>query len=401
MSDSQLITTDEVTVVVNPPPPVNQAPQVSAGPDQTITLPATASLSGSASDDGLPAGSTLVLSWSKVSGPGTVTFANPNAAVTAATFGAPGDYILRLTASDTLLTSSDEVNVTVNPAAPVLPPDPVSVAPSLDRTVVTTVFKASEFLYSGSNPIQTGVAPGTITPIRAAVLRGKVITRDGQPLSGVTISILSHPELGQTLSRADGRFDLVVNGGGILTVSYEKSGLLPAQRQMNVPWQDYRSLPTVALIPLDPQVSTITAGAAAIQVHQGSVVTDSDGSRRATLLFPPGTTATMELPGGATQSLSTLHVRATEYTVGPNGPLAMPATLPPNSFYTYCVELSVDEAIAANARAVRFSQPVVKYVDNFLSLAIGTTVPEGYYDRQQGQWVASDSGRVVQVLCGR
>ena len=70
----------------------------------------------------------------------------------------------------------------------------------------------------------------------------------------------------------------------------------------------------------------------------------------------------------------------------------------PNSFYTYCVELSVDEAIAANARAVRFSQPVVKYVSNFLGIGIGTTVPEGYYDRQQGQWVASDSGRVVQVL---
>ena len=109
----------------------------------------------------------------------------------------------------------------------------------------------------------------------------------------------------------------------------------------------------------------------------------------------------MELPGGATQSLNTLHVRATEYTIGPNGPSAMPATLPANSFYTYCVELSVDEAIAANARAVRFSQPVVKYVDNFLSLAIGTTVPEGYYDRQQAQWVASDNGRVVQVLVGR
>ena len=289
-------------------------------------------------------------------------------------------------------------NVTVNPASQPLPLDPVSVAPSLDRTVVTTVFRATEFLYSGSNPIQTGVAPGTITPIRAAVLRGNVITRDGQPLPGVRISILNHPELGQTLSRADGRFDLVVNGGGPLTVSYEKTGLLPAHRQLNVPWQDYRSLPTVALIPLDTQVSTIAAGSGAVQVHQGSVVTDHDGSRRATLLFPPGTTATMELPSGATQSLNTLHVRATEYTVGPNGPSAMPATLPPNSFYTYCVELSVDEAIAANARAVRFSQPVVKYVSNFLGIGIGTTVPEGYYDEQQGQWVAADSGRVVQVL---
>src|SRR5262249_55649905 len=106
----------------------------------------------------------------------------------------------------------------------------------------------------------------------------------------------------------------------------------------------------------------------------------------------------MELPDGGTQSLSTMQVRATEYTVGPNGPSAMPATLPANSFYTYCVELSVDEAISANALSVRFSQPVVKYIDNFLNVAIGTIVPEGYYDRRQAQWVASDSGRVVQVL---
>ena len=181
-------------------------------------------------------------------------------------------------------------------------------------------------------------------------------------------------------------------------MSYEKAGVLPAQRQVNVPWQDYRSLPTVALIPLDLQVSTIAGGLGAMQVHQASVVTDGDGSRRGTVLFPAGTTATMELPGGALQPLSTLHVRATEYTVGPNGPSAMPATLPANSFYTYCVALTVDEAIAAQARTVRFNQPVVKYVDNFLGLAIGTTVPEGYYDRQKGQWVASDSGRVVQVF---
>lgn len=398
VSDSQLSTTDELTVVVNPPPPVNQAPQVSAGPDQTITLPATASLSGSASDDGLPTGSTLLLVWSKVGGPGTVVFTATGAAITTASFSTAGVYELRLTASDSELSTSDDVSITVNPAVPVLPPDPVSVAPPLDRTVVTTVFKASEFLYSGPNPIQTGVAPGTITPIRAAVLRGKVITQDGQPLSGVSINIVNHPELGQTLSREDGRFDLVVNGGGILTVNYEKAGLLPAQRQVNVPWQDYRAVPTVALITLDPQVSMIAAASAAIQVHQGSVVTDSDGSRRATLLFPPGTTATMELPGGVTQALNTLHVRATEYTVGPNGPAAMPATLPANSFYTYCVEFSVDEAIAVNARTVRFNQPVVKYVDNFLGVSPGTIVPEGYYDRQQAQWVAADSGRVIQVL---
>jgi hypothetical protein len=30
-------------------------------------------------------------------------------------------------------------------------------------------------------------------------------------------------------------FDLTVNGGGVLTVDYEKTGFLPLQRQVDVP----------------------------------------------------------------------------------------------------------------------------------------------------------------------
>ena len=58
------------------PPPVNRPPTVDAGPDQTITLPTdTLSLNGTATDDGLPSGSSLATTWTKVSGPGPVTFA--------------------------------------------------------------------------------------------------------------------------------------------------------------------------------------------------------------------------------------------------------------------------------------------------------------------------------------
>ncbi len=73
---------------------VNQAPVVSAGTAQTITLPAGASLSGSVSDDGLPVSSTLSIQWSKVSGPGDVTFDNPKSPTTAAAFSVSGVYVL-------------------------------------------------------------------------------------------------------------------------------------------------------------------------------------------------------------------------------------------------------------------------------------------------------------------
>ena len=100
-------------------PPANQAPVVSPGPNQTITLPAnTVTLNGSVQDDGLPAGSSLSITWSLVSGPGTVTFGDATQAATAATFSAAGQYLLQLTASDTEFTVFNQVVITVNPEPP-------------------------------------------------------------------------------------------------------------------------------------------------------------------------------------------------------------------------------------------------------------------------------------------
>jgi hypothetical protein len=115
-NDGELTTSDSVVVTVA----VNQPPTVNAGMDQTITLPSAAALSGTADDDGLPNG-TLVTSWSKVSGPGTVTFANASARSTTATFSMAGAYELRLTGNDGALSASDLVIVTANPnPAPVI-----------------------------------------------------------------------------------------------------------------------------------------------------------------------------------------------------------------------------------------------------------------------------------------
>lgn len=279
-----------------------------------------------------------------------------------------------------------------------LPPDPAEVAPEPDLTVATTVYGSNEFLYTGDDPIQTGVEPGTIDPVRIAVLRGKVMSHDGAPLSGVTLNILDHPELGQTLSREDGAFDLAVNGGGRLTVVYKKPGFLTAQRQVETAWQDYGFLPDVALIPLDAKVTNVDLAAPGMKVARGSVVTDADGSRQNTILFPEGITAELVLADGSTQPISTLNVRVTEFTVGENGIRAMPAELPPITAYTYAYEVSTDEAIAADAPLVQFSEPVYSYVEDFVGFPVGTAVPTGFYDRSKGNWVPSENGRVVKVL---
>ncbi len=283
-------------------------------------------------------------------------------------------------------------------AADGLPDDPALIAPPSDLTVVADLFRDSAFLYTGPNPIQTGVTASSIDPRRVAVLRGRVLQRSGAALSGVTISIQGQSAYGQTLSRTDGGFDLVVNGGGPLIVNYTRSGYLPVQRQIDPPTRDYSWLPDVVMIPLDTAVTNVTMGSSSLQVVRGTAVTDADGTRRATLLFPAGTTATMLLPNGTTQPLASLAVRATEYTVGANGPQAMPGTLPEQSGYTYAVELSVDQAISANAVEVRFNQPVAFYLENFIGFPVGVGVPAGYYDRNKGAWVPSNDGRVVRIV---
>lgn len=391
-SDSLLSAMDEITVIVN------QAPMVNAGVDIIMTLPNSANLAGTVSDDGLPS-NTLTVSWSSVTAPAAVIIGNASALATTAIFSTPGVYTMRLTANDSHLTTSDDVIVTVNADPTPPPPDPMTVAPPLDMTVATTIGIATEFLYTGANPIQTGVAPGTIKPTRAAVLRGKVMNKSNTPLPLVKITVLDHPEFGQTMSRADGRFDMAVNGGGLLTVKYEKVGFLPVQRTENVPWQDYKGVPDLVMIGYDPAVTFIDLNAITpIQVAQSTTSTDTSGTRRTTFFFKLGTTATMKLPSGAMQGLDKLHVRATEFTVGANGPNTMPGDLPATSAYTYAAAYTIDEAVAANAVDVTFNQPVVQYNENFLNLPVGTIVPSGAYDKDQGIWLPSANGRVVKIL---
>jgi hypothetical protein len=115
--DSGLQSSDDLTVTVNPASQ-NQPPTVNAGQDQTVILPNPATLSGTASDDGLPnPPGTLTTTWSQFSGPGTVTFGNASSLSTTASFSASGTYVLRLTADDSALQSSDDLTVTVNSAS--------------------------------------------------------------------------------------------------------------------------------------------------------------------------------------------------------------------------------------------------------------------------------------------
>ena len=100
-----------VTITVNP---ANQPPTVSAGANQTITLPTNSvTLTGTATDV-LGIGSYL---WAQVSGPSTATIVTSNAISTPATGLIAGTYVFQLKVVDIAnLSSVATVTITVNPA---------------------------------------------------------------------------------------------------------------------------------------------------------------------------------------------------------------------------------------------------------------------------------------------
>ncbi|MCE9552454.1 MAG: DUF11 domain-containing protein [Planctomycetes bacterium] len=81
--------------------------QVYAGIDQTVSQPNPANLNGTA----WGGVGNITHTWSKLTGPGNVTFGSPTNLQTTAAFSAVGDYVLRLTASDGTATSTSDINV--------------------------------------------------------------------------------------------------------------------------------------------------------------------------------------------------------------------------------------------------------------------------------------------------
>ncbi len=227
---------------------------------------------------------------------------------------------------------------------------------------------------------------------RFAIITGEVVDLQGQPIEGVTVSIHKHPEYGTTTTDAQGDFSLPVEGGAVMTVVYHKQGLVTSSRQVNVPWNDFVIAETIAMLTEDPASTSVNFDGSpeTVVTHRSTPYTDEFGTRSATLVFTGDNQAYLsDENGNAVQSLNTITARATIYPT----PASMPAVLPPNSAFTYCVELAVD-----GAQRVKFSKPVTTWVDNFLGFDVGEIVPVGYFDRDRGVWVPSDNGIVVRLL---
>lgn len=179
--DTQLHSTANAFVQVNPQ---NQAPVVSAGPNQTIALPTTTvTLQGTVRDDGLPSGATVTQQWSGVSGPAAVAFSAPTSTTTQATLTVAGTYDLRLTASDTQLSSSSDVIITVLSAPQNLPP---VVSAGLNQTVTLPSPTQSVVVFLNGSVKDDGLPAG------------KPVTQQWSEISGPASVTFSNPTIPTT-----------------------------------------------------------------------------------------------------------------------------------------------------------------------------------------------------------
>lgn len=114
ISDLGVSKSDDVTVTSVSADGANAVPTVSvAASAQAITQPDAVTLTATVTDDDKPSPAKTRVRWAKTSGPGGVWFEPDDAAVTKASFGAAGAYVLTCTADDGQMTASADVTVVV------------------------------------------------------------------------------------------------------------------------------------------------------------------------------------------------------------------------------------------------------------------------------------------------
>jgi len=308
------------------------------------------------------------------------------------------------THADTCVIEPDIGSVDVNGSTTVFPTQTTTytlTASGLGGTAndqaVVTVEAATEPQPEGSfgEQYQDLIPPDATAyynPTRFALITGLVQALDRSPISNVSITIHGYSEYGSVSTDAEGRFSIPVNGGGAITLVYQKQGLITAHRKVYVPWNDIAIAETIQMITEDSVSSKVVfdGNPETVVIHQSTEVTDEFGSRSCSMVFTGDNQAyEVDVEGNIIGTLTTITTRVTEYIT----PESMPAKLPPNSAYTYCAELSVD-----GVQRVKFDMPVVTWVDNFLGFNVGEIVPVGYYDRDRGVWIPSDNGVVVKLL---
>ncbi|XP_075213771.1 teneurin-a transmembrane protein [Lycorma delicatula] len=87
----------------------------------------------------------------------------------------------------------------------------------------------------------------SFTPRRVSVMRGQVLSPQGLGIIGIRVSVDRDSRFGFTLTRAGGWFDVLVNGGGAVTLQFQRNPFQPLTRTLFVPWNQIVVLPPITM----------------------------------------------------------------------------------------------------------------------------------------------------------
>uniref|UniRef100_A0A8C7YU39 Teneurin transmembrane protein 3 n=1 Tax=Oryzias sinensis TaxID=183150 RepID=A0A8C7YU39_9TELE len=126
-------------------------------------------------------------------------------------------------------------------------PDPAEVlSQSPSSLAARSFFQRIHFLVGPeSTHVISGDSPFNKSLV--SIIRGQVLTSDGTPLIGVNVTFVHYPDHGYTITRKDGMFDLLANGGASLTLSFERAPFLTQYRTVWVPWNVFYVMDTLVM----------------------------------------------------------------------------------------------------------------------------------------------------------
>lgn len=210
-------------------PAENQAPQVNAGIDQTITLPEHATLAGSLTDDGLPSSpGSVSYYWYYLGSPlEDVVFEDKESLNSTVSFVGTGVYSLRLLADDSKLNGSDDITITV-----LAPSNAIFVDSSLSADLPSGGYSIKDRDNSGSdgpayNTLQEAInvasagdtiyiRAGSYVPIPSSNDYVARITSSGS--SGSPITISSYDNENVIIDASTRKYGLWLEGADFITI---------------------------------------------------------------------------------------------------------------------------------------------------------------------------------------
>ncbi|HXB33669.1 MAG TPA: hypothetical protein VNV35_09615 [Puia sp.] len=329
--NSGVTATDVVKVTVNaaivPGPPV-----VSAGSDQTITLPTNSvTLTATASETN---GTIVSYKWVQLSGPSVSTIVSSGSATTGVNGLVQGVYSFQITVTDNSgVTATAVVKVTVNPAAvtpgtPVvsagsnqtitLPTNSVTLAATASETGGGTIVSYKWVQLSGpsvSTIASSGAATTLVSPLVQGVYVYQITVTDNSGVTAsdvvvVTVNAAVVPGLPVVNAGNDQTITLPTNSTTLTATAAETNGTIVTYKWVQL------SGPSISTIVSSGSASTVVNGLVAGVYTYQITVTDNSGVTATDVVkvtvnsaaLPPGTPSAN---AGSDQSI-TLPVDSTQ-----------------------------------------------------------------------------------------